>query len=123
MSQLPKKMDHKNNTGIEEAGLSLFYKTGLGIFFSFALIGIISNIALIVIYKQKDLKVRFNCLMLSLAVFDLMTILAFALTAIVELAVGTNTVLPFLSGALLNCSAYTMTAIAIEQYLLLCRYV
>ena len=116
-------MDHKNNTRIEEAGLSLFYKTGLGIFFSLALIGIISNIALIVIYKQKDLKVRFNCLMLSLAVFDLMTILAFALTAIVELAVGTNTVLPFLSGALLNCSAYTMTAIAIEQYLLLCRYV
>ena len=51
----------------EKLGLGTVQKAGLGIFFTFALIGIVSNTAMIQVYKKKDLKVRFNCLMLALA--------------------------------------------------------
>ena len=115
--------DPSNNQTIqdEKIGLGTVQKAGLGIFFTFALIGIASNTAMIQVYKKKDLKVRFNCLMLSLAVFDLLTILLFILTAILQVAVGPNAILLFVDGASFLCSAYTMTLIALERYLALCR--
>ena len=93
--------DPSNNQTIqdEKIGLGTVQKAGLGIFFTFALIGIASNTAMIQVYKKKDLKVRFNCLMLSLAVFDLLTILLFILTAILQVAVGPNAILLFVDGA------------------------
>ena len=122
-------MDVVNNTEessnqkihVEKLGLGTVQKAGLGIFFTFALIGIVSNTAMIQVYKKKDLKVRFNCLMLALAVFDLLTILLFILTAILQVAIGPNAILLFVDGASFLCSAYTMTLIALERYLALCR--
>ena len=105
----------------EKLGLGTVQKAGLGIFFTFALIGIVSNTAMIQVYKKKDLKVRFNCLMLALAVFDLLTILLFILTTILQVAIGPNAILLFVDGASFLCSAYTMTLIALERYLALCR--
>ena len=105
----------------EKLGLGTVQKAGLGIFFTFALIGIVSNTAMIQVYKKKDLKVRFNCLMLALAVFDLLTILLFILTAILQVAIGPNAILVFVDGASFLCSAYTMTLIDLERYLALCR--
>ena len=105
----------------EKLGLGTVQKAGLGIFFTFALIGIVSNTAMIQVYKKKDLKVRFNCLMLALAVFDLLTILLFILTAILQVVIGPNAILLFVDGASFLCSAYTMTLIALERYLALCR--
>ena len=115
--------DESSNQTIhdEKLGLGTVQKTGLGIFFTFALIGIVSNTAMIQVYKKKDLKVRFNCLMLALAVFDLLTILLFILTAILQVVIGPNAILLFVDGASFLCSAYTMTLIALERYLALCR--
>ena len=113
-------ISNQTNADNPPIGIGVVQKIGVGLFLSFALIGIISNICLCQIYRKKDLKLRFNCLMLSLALFDLVTILLFVLTAILQLAYGPNAILLFVDGAFLNCSAYTMTVIALERYLALC---
>ena len=97
--------------------------TGEVLFFIFTAIGLASNIALIGIYKKKDLTLRFNSLMLTLASFDLTTIAFFILTAILQLTIGhdLNFVFLYLDGSLIICSAYTMVAIAVDRYLFLCR--
>ena len=97
--------------------------TGEVLFFIFTAIGLASNIALIRIYVKKDLTLRFNKLMLTLASFDLTTIAFFTLTAILQLTIGhdLNFIFLYLDGSLVICSAYAMVAIALDRYLTLCK--
>ena len=95
---------------------------------AFALVGIVSNIALILTLKQKDMKIRFNCLMILRAVFDLTTFFTFILAAISYFVFHEqvdNHVLEsiplFLDSVAFNCSAFTMITIALERYLVLCK--
>ena len=106
-----------------ESGIDALLLTGIVLFFTFTAIGLASNIAMIGIYKKKDLTRSFNSLMLTLASFDLATIAFFILTAIVQLTIGHdfNRILLYLDGSLVICSAYTMVAIALDRYLSLCR--
>ena len=89
--------------------------------FIFALIGVFSNIAMIHIFKQKDLKVRFNCLIIVRAVFDLITICCFLFTGLMYLIKVEMAPWMFLCACAFNCSAFTMTTIALERYLVLCK--
>ena len=113
-----------STTEDELSGLDVAHIVGKVLFFLFGVIGIVSNIALIRTYKKKDLSVRFNSLMLILAIFDLATIALFILTGIVQLTVvldpGFNAVLLYLDVIVVNCTAYTMAAIALDRYLI-CR--
>ena len=94
----------------------------LGVFcFAFALIGIVSNIAMILIFKQKDLKIRFNCLIILRAVFDLITIICYLMTAMLYFIGSTGPFCWFVCACAFNCSAFTMTNIALERYLVLCK--
>ena len=98
--------------------------TGEVLFFIFTAIGLASNIALIGIYKKKNLTLRFNSLMLTLAFFDLAAVASCLLTAILQLTIGDDqnfALLYYLDVALLNCSGYTMVAIALDRYLTLCK--
>ena len=52
------------------SGIDVVQLTGEVLFFIFTAIGLASNIALIRIYKKKDLTLRFNSLMLILASFE-----------------------------------------------------
>ena len=117
-SNLTTSEDDTVPTGIDAVQL-----IGIVLFFTFTVIGLASNIALIGIYKKKDLTLRFNSLMLTLAFFDLTTIVFFILTAILQLTIGheLNLVLLYLDGSLIICSAYTMVAIALDRYLSLCK--
>ena len=105
------------------SGIDVVQLTGEVLFFIFTAIGLASNIALIRIYKKKDLTLRFNSLMLILASFELTTIAFFTLTAILELTIGhdLNLVFLYLDGSLVICCAYTMVAIALDRYLTLCK--
>ena len=119
--------EYSNLTASEDdtvpSGIDAVQLIGIVLFFTFTVIGLASNIALIGIYKKKDLTLRFNSLMLTLAFFDLATIVFFILTAILQLTIGheLNLVLLYLDGSLVICSAYTMVAIALDRYLSLCK--
>ena len=63
--------EFSNSTTEDElSGIDVAHNVGKVLFFLFGVIGIVSNIVLIRIYKKKDLSVRFNSLMLILAIFD-----------------------------------------------------
>ena len=133
----PHKMDFINNktiflngTTTDDTTLQYYYGINVGqltgkvLFFIFTAIGLASNIALIGIYKKKNLTLRFNSLMLTLAFFDLAAVASCLLTAILQLTIGDDqnfALLYYLDVALLNCSGYTMVVIALDRYLSLCR--
>ena len=96
-----------------------------GCFCLFALIGIITNFALLLIYKKKDLSTRFNCLMLLLASLDMVTMFMYLLTLVLAGTIGPDKldVLLYFDSGFISCSVYTITAIAFERYLVLCRQV
>ena len=86
----------------------------------FALIGIVSNLALLLIYKKKDLSIRFNCLMLLLATFDMVTMfMYYLLTLILAVLIGPDQldILLYFDSCCISCSVYTITAIALERFL------
>ena len=90
---------------------------------AFALVGIVSNIALILTLKQKDMKIRFNCLMILRAVFDLTTFFTFILAAISYFVFheqDDHNVLEsiplFLDSIAFHCSTFTMITIALKRY-------
>ena len=91
----------------------------------FALIGIVSNLALLLIYKKKDLSIRFNCLMLLLATFDMVTMFMYLLTLILAVLIGPDKldILLYFDSCCISCSVYTITAIALERFLVLCKQV
>ena len=99
---------------------------GKGLFFLFAMIGLMSNIALIRIYKRKDSSLRFNNLMLILAMFDLATITLFLVTGIIQFSIGNsmpvfNAILLYVDVSVAVCSGYTMIAVALDRYLIFCK--
>ena len=89
----------------------------------FALFGIVSNLALLLIYKSKDLSIRFNCLMLLLAIFDMVTMFMYLLTLTIAVSIGPEKldILLYFDSCCISCSVYTITAIALERFLVLCK--
>ena len=87
------------------------------------ILGTFCNIALILIFKQKDLKSTFNSLMILQATFDLSYIWIFGLNALIyamELEqIITSTL--FMVGWAWNCCAFTKMAISMERFLVLCK--
>ena len=116
-----------NSTTEEElSDIDVVQMAGKGLFFLFALIGLMSNIALIRIYKKKDLSLRFNSLMLILAMFDLATITLFLVTGIIQFSLGNsmpvfNAILLYVDVSVAVCSGYTMIAVALDRYLIFCK--
>ena len=95
--------------------------TLLGFCFVLGLAGIVSNIAMILNFKQKDLKIRFNSLIILCAVFDLITICTFVLTVMSYFIKAPVAIFLFVDDVAFNCSAFTMTTITLERYLVLCK--
>ena len=92
------------------------------------LFGIIGNIGLIVVYRKKPLKVRFNALMLMLATFDLLFILTVPAVAI--LGIWTFEVRHlfwplhvtyYFNQVAFSGSILTTIAMALERYLMVCK--
>ena len=92
------------------------------------LFGIIGNIGLIVVYRKKPLKVRFNALMLMLATFDLLFILTVPAVAI--LGIWTFKVRHlfwplhvtyYFNQVAFSGSILTTIAMALERYLMVCK--
>ena len=94
------------------------------------LFGIIGNIGLIVVYRKKPLKVRFNALMLTLAIFDLI----FILTVLLGVPIGIyiifssrNMFWPYLhtsyyfNQVAFTGSILTTIAVAAERFLMVCK--
>ena len=84
--------------------------------------GLIGNIALIVIFSKKDKK-RFNSLILTLAVFDLIYV---CLQITVTMAfyfeeVGFHHIMEVFSNVGFSLSTFTAIAISIERYCMICR--
>ena len=97
----------------------------MGLHWTFFMLGLIGNIALIVIFSKKDLKLRFNGLIITLAVFDLvyMTIqLTVSMIFYLNLQLDSKKVLTMvvLTQVPFSCSAFTAIAISLEQYLMIC---
>ena len=89
-----------------------------------AVLGMFCNIALINIFKLKDQKITFNCLMILQATFDLSYIWIFVVNGIayvMDLPDQITTLTSFLIGCVWNCCAFTKIAIIMERYLVLCK--
>ena len=118
-----------NNNNVNETDLENQEQEGLdstqmffaGILVVFAAFGIGGNIALIRNYKTKNLKVRFNCLMLFLAICDLTYLISIMVVLIVVETVGEVHFLHWLCEVFFCCSVYTTTAITLERYLVFCK--
>ena len=86
--------------------------------------GVIGNILLIItIYCQKDLRIIFNGLIMTLAIFDFLYIcMCFRNFICLHYKIHAYLQLFFaLEGLLFDCSVYTVTMICIERYLVVCR--
>ena len=115
--------NHNNNaneTNVEN-GLDSSQMFFAGILVVLAAFGIGGNIALIRNYKAKNLKVRFNCLMLFLAICDLTYLISIIVVLIVVETVGEVHFLHWLCEVFFACSVYTTTAITLERYLVFCK--
>ena len=115
--------NHNNNaneTNVEN-GLDSSQMFFAGILVVLAAFGIGGNIALIRNYKAKNLKVRFNCLMLFLAICDLTYLISIMVVLIAFEIVGEVHFLHWLCEVFFACSVYTTTAITLERYLVFCK--
>ena len=96
----------------------------IGIQWTIFTLGFIGNIALIVIFSKKDLKLRFNGLIITLAVFDLVymtTRLTWSMIDVLALKVDYYLTVVVLTQVAFSCSAYTAIAISLERYILICH--
>ena len=105
----------------EKNPLNPLQLTLLGICFVFVLIGIVSNIAMILNFKQKDLKIGFNSLIILCAIFDLTTICTFILNVMAFYIQAPLAIFLFVDYTALYCSSFTMITISLERYLVLCK--
>ena len=112
--------NNANDTDIKN-GLDSSQMFFAGILLVLAAFGIGGNIALIRNYKTKNLKVRFNCLMLFLAICDLTYLISIIVVLIVVETVGEVHFLHWLCEVFFACSVYTTTAITLERYLVFCK--
>ena len=114
--------NHNNANDSEiENGLDSSQMFFAGILVVLAAFGIGGNIALIRNYQAKNLKVRFNCLMLFLAICDLTYLISIIVVLIVVETVGEVHFLHWLCEVFFACSVYTTTAITLERYLVFCK--
>ena len=114
--------NHNNATDSDvENGLDSSQMFFAGILVVLAAFGIGGNIALIRNYQAKNLKVRFNCLMLFLAICDLAYLISIIVVLIVVETVGEVHFLHWLFEVFFACSVHTTTAITLERYLLFCK--
>ena len=98
----------------------------IGIQWTIFPLGLIGNIALIVIFSKKDLKLRFNGLIILLAVFDLVymtTRLTWSMIFYLDLQLDSEKYLTMvvLTEVAFSCSAFTAIAISLERYILICH--
>ena len=95
----------------------------IGIQWTIFTLGFIGNIALIVIFSKKDLKLKFNGLIITLAVFDLVYMITQMTQSMLfylskrDYANG----LTGLTHVAFSCSAFTAIAISLERYILICH--
>ena len=93
----------------------------IGIQWTIFTLGFIGNIALIVIFSKKDLKLKFNGLIITLAVFDLVYMITQMTQSMLfylserDYAYG----LTGLTHVAFSCSAFTAIAISLERYILI----
>ena len=92
-----------------------------GIILVFAIMGIAGNIALIRIYKGKNLQNRFNCLMLFLTICDLCFLVMCIFDFVIIEIVGETPFFNWLVEICFTASVYTTVAIALERYLVFCK--
>ena len=90
------------------------------------LLGIIGNIGLIVVYRKKPLKVRFNALMLTLATFDLIFILTVITVVLAAILRRVEQLWPlhityYFNQVAFSGSILTTIAVAAERYLMVCK--
>ena len=98
----------------------------IGIQWTIFTLGFIGNIALIVIFSKKDLKLRFNGLIIALAVFDLVYMTTRLTKSMIEylrlpLDYEKSLTVVVLTQVAFSCSAYTAIAISLERYILICH--
>ena len=98
----------------------------IGIQWTIFPLGLIGNIALIVIFSKKDLKLRFNGLIILLAVFDLVymtTRLTWSMIFYLDLQLDSEKYLTMvvLTEVAFSCSAFIAIAILLERYLMICH--
>ena len=98
----------------------------IGIQWTIFALGFIGNIALIVIFSKKDLKLRFNGLIIALAVFDLVYMTTRLTKSMIEylrlpLDYEKSLTVVVLTQVAFSCSAYTAIAISLERYILICH--
>ena len=93
----------------------------IGIQWTIFTLGFIGNIALIVIFSKKDLKLRFNGLIISLAVFDLVYMTTRLMRSYLRLDSEIRLTVVVLTQVAFSCSAYTAIAISLERYILICH--
>ena len=98
----------------------------IGIQWTIFPLGLIGNIALIVIFSKKDLKLRFNGLIIALAVFDLVYMTTRLTKSMIEylrlpLDYEKSLTVVVLTQVAFSCSAYTAIAISLERYILICH--
>ena len=79
-------------------------------------IGLLGNIALIFTYQKKNLQIRFNVLMVTLAVFDIFYLITDSTTQFVD-----YWLLMHLRGFGFTASILTTVSISFERYLVLCK--
>ena len=87
--------------------------------------GLIGNVSLIAIYRKKDLKLRFNSLILTLAVSDLIYLSAKITESMAdyfELDYGKIKVTPHIFSHIgFSLSTFIAISMSIERYCMLCR--
>ena len=97
----------------------------IGIQWAIFTLGLIGNIALIVIFSKKDLKLRFNGLIIILAVFDLVYMTTRLTWSMIDYNYlnyyKLTMVVQNLSQVAFSCSAWTAIAISLERYILICH--
>ena len=100
----------------------------IGLQWTIFTLGLIGNIALIVIFSKKDLKLRFNGLIIKLAVFDLVyvtTQLTLSMINYLDIKdtayIDIRSILGAMNEVAFSCSALTAVAISFERYALICH--
>ena len=78
--------------------------------------GFIGNLALIYTYSKKNLQIRFNVLMITLATFDIMYLIFDSTTYLTDFWILIN-----FRGFAFTGSVITTVTISLERYLVLCK--
>ena len=96
----------------------------IGLQWTIFTLGLIGNIALIVIFSKKDQKLQFNGLIITLAVFDVVymtTQMTQSMIFYLNPDSEKHLTMIALVEVAFSCSAFTAIAISFERYLLICH--